>query len=339
MTTINESTMTGRRRSSIGELVRKASSASLSTIKNQFVRRSSTISRHTIDFSLVDELRDRLRTELYHSSNKSGHNTTDDIDSRDAQFALSDGQFLHRCVTEYAVELTTNDRDVAVSKLTKYVMDCLRLRKQLGYSNLKPSELPVELYDSRILCGYEKEPDPKVLVYVRVVKLRKIDQKLDPMYIQFLMANVNWLISRLKDRSLNLVLDTSGISLSQLELVVNLAFAMYNLFPGCLEKCYIVELPFFYRAGLSVLLRMFPDRIRSKLVMLTKSELITEIGPEKVPNFMGGLGDDNLEWTSDAHIRPSNCWTIDDYAKCHGISASSVKKAKQEFEKVKRMKN
>ena len=322
-------------RSSVRDLVRRASNASsssLHSLKDRIFgrRRSSNVSsvsqaRPPANPAIVEQLREAVRAEmeLKMATASEQDSVTKKFDSRDVNYVLTDSQFLPRVVTEYHDESDSN----TIQRMVKVVTDCLRLRKKYDFFDVQPEEFPSEIYDTDSACGYEKPGEP-VYVFLRVKYVTKIPP-FDYMYTRYLIAHVNRLIHRMKDRSLNIVVDCTGLSFGQLDLIVHIAWTMYGAFPGWLGSCYIIELPFVMKAGLYVMLKVFPERIRSKIFIDSASGTIDTIGPDRCPSFIGGTGDANLEWSSDPEHKPANCITMEELAIKMNASKAVVEKAKK----------
>lgn len=99
----------------------------------------------------------------------------------------------------------------------------------------------------------------------------------------------------------------------------------------------IVDLAFMLRAGLYVILKVLPERIRSKVNITTRKAVSDEIGKDIMPDFMGG-GNEGLEWTSDPHMRPSTAITVEELGAQIGIDEAGCKKFREAFVAAAKMK-
>ena len=316
----------GRRRSSVREFVRRASNISLSSLKDRILGRSRSNSRQqSFSWSDGDNLRELLRPILAKLADDG------EIDARDANFALKDSQFLLRVLNEFSDLSDTSDD---VTPFVNPVIDCLKNRKSVGVANITRSNFPADLFDADLFCAYKQLAEPRT-VFLRVSAFRKVAQ-FEQIYVHILVANIETNLENLYDgKYLNLVVDVTGISMSQIEQVVSILNTLYQLYPGYVDKVYVVNLPFYYRAGLFVLLKVFPERQRAHIVTISKNDLIEKLGIETCPSFVNGKGDDSMEWSSD--MKPNKCATYEELADRYKASTSNVKKLREAFESAKKM--
>jgi len=180
------------------------------------------------------------------------------------------------------------------------------------------------MYDARVFSGYEKPDDTRVFIFASASRLKTVPGFKET-YANFCISVSQQIVTRLNGRRLHLVIDASQIALSQIEPLVSLAYTLQCCFPGTIGSVSIVDLPFLLRTGLYVLLKIFPERFRNRIHIVSKSTIVDQIGLELLPDFFGGHGVD-LEWTSDDKLRPTTAITIEDLGKQLGQSQASCER-------------
>jgi len=292
-------------------IVRRLSTVSINSLKRRPSRAVPT--NQSSESSIVEQLRKELTKfdEAMAESEK--------IDLRDVDFMINHDQMLQRIVTEYYDESQT------ISKMLKIVMDCLRARKTISMSDINACDFPSDMYDMNMMAIHELPTDHEIHIFMRGRLYRKMSP-FDLLYPRFLVLQLEILLKKTGDRCHTWVFDASGCSLSTFEAFFYFGLSLDHLYPGYLEKLYIVDLPFLLRLPIKALVKIAPARLSNKLVVCSASEAIDKIGINQCPSFIGGKGDavKGMVWTVDN--KPPVCATYEQTADQYKATSSNIQK-------------
>lgn len=202
------------------------------------------------------------------------------------------------------------------------ILECLEWRVRERLHDMRPRDLPREIYSTDFWSGFERPDTETVTICINVRRIQK-QRAFTTAYIHLIAVNILKLLSRLGNRQVHLILDTAHISLSHVDMGVHIVYAILYYFPGVVQATYITNLPFILRAGVMILLRAFPERMRSRIHIVENDFVLDKVGREYLPPDMGGTCN-QMEFISS--YCPDDAVSLEEYAKSHGISKSNVKK-------------
>ena len=299
-----------RRRSSVADAIRRASATTVETIRALARKSSASFARRLSIEELRCKVLDKVKRENIN------------VHPKDREMLVEDELFLRRFETEYSTEKDTNWRKCLPDK----VVDVLTWRSDFGVHKLRPEGFPAELYQSELFSFYE-QPDEKPLVFLDQAKLRKVSGWNEHI-IKFIICQLVRLLPRIGNRQVSLVCDASNIGIANLELGIELSYIIAFYFPGLCDAVYVVDMPWMYRTPFNVMLKVFPERLRSKVKSIDRKSIINQLGRDRLPPLFDGKCA-KIELISE--LTPENAISLDEFTLHNSISPSSTKKFVSEY--------
>lgn len=145
--------------------------------------------------------------------------------------------------------------------------------------------------------------------------------------VRFAMMCAVEVLRHVGKREIVSVMDMSDISMFQLDALANMNFALYHCFPGCIDRIYIVDLPFLLKAGYWLSAKLFPENLRSKIQLVSRDEIFEMFGKNKMPDFIGGEPGPNVFYLEKCYMTPAKPISLQNYAEEVGLGdKATVKK-------------
>jgi hypothetical protein len=239
----------------------------------------------------------------------------------------SGDDFLLRFVVEFYSPSTP------IMEMIPSIMDSLAIRKVNTINDLCAEQFVFEMFNCDALCGFEQPGEP-VFVFLNMKGI-KVPRFASDYCRKFIIYLIKTVLPRLGDRQAHLVIDATSIPMSMVEFAVQLAYAVYKCYPGMLHEISVVNLPVLLRAGLYVLLTMFPENLRKIVHIRNHAELLDRIGKEHAPRFMGG-NCQYIEYCNEYCPKDAKLMTIDRLVPILNVQESKVKKLLQMLRDAKR---
>lgn len=250
-------------------------------------------------------------------------------DSRDVdRIRDPNDDFLLRYVIEYMMP------GEKIMNMVPNILESLAVRCSNTINDLRAEQFMQEMFECDALCGLERPGEP-VFVYINMRGMRF------PRYCyeygrKFVVYLIKTVLPRLGNRQAHLVIDATGIAMSQVEFAVQLAYVVYKCYPGMLHEISVVDLPLLLKAGLYCLLAVFPPYLRRIIYIRTLPQLVEHIGKDKMPAFMGGTCKD-IDYCTDYCPKDAKLLTVDGLAKTLGVELAQAKKLQQQLIEARKL--
>ena len=251
-------------------------------------------------------------------------------DQRDLDLIRLDNEYVRYFLLEFYEKGI--DSNKLISLAMPHMLQSLAYMKSIGANDFKPEDFPTELYNSNFLCGYDR-PGRPVTIFGSLRFIKKCGPWLQT-YINFLVCIINQIKTRLDGRQAFLVFDASAISLQEIDFLLQILFAILCYMPGLIRHVYVVDLSPLYRHSAQLMIKVFPEKLRSQLTFITMStfdEMYGDLRPyfmiRSEPRDVAAMVEaEKIEYIAD--MCPKTTISIDDYAAKHKIDKPNLIKFK-----------
>lgn len=234
--------------------------------------------------------------------------------------------FIDRFIKEHETDSTMN--------VSRYIIECMKWRKDIGINDVKSSDFPKEFYDTELFRIGHLD-DGRIMIYLTCHRFRRLDGFTD-LWVDFFLHCYESQYDTHKDgTSMVALVDVTGVGLScvDLPLFFKLMSIVLKYYPSLVSKVYIMDMSWIFKPIAKVIFAALPKKYANMVSFLSRDEFKSKVGTNKVPDFMGGPIDTyRIE-------PPENCPTLEQVAGDSGITVAQIKKAKKVFNEITRQSN
>lgn len=212
-----------------------------------------------------------------------------------------------------------------IEKIVESIDTCLKWRKEYGIREIQLTSFPAEFFAIGLFELGTNAETGRSVIYIRGSKYKKISE-LTEQFERFGSCLYETLDGKLMngEERLTAYLDLKGVSLENVDVPTFRHFLdlMFNFFPNILQEAFVVDVSWFLRPIVYVLLKVIPDRFTKNVRIVTSKEL-TQQDASAVPRELGGSLVTLPLQPTDSTI------SLQDFVQLHNIPQSVVAKAKK----------
>ena len=212
-----------------------------------------------------------------------------------------------------------------IEKISESIDTCLKWRKEYGIREIQLTSFPAEFFAIGLFELGTNADNGKTVIYIRGSKYKKISE-LTEQFERFGSCLYETLDSSLTSgqHRLTAYLDLKGVSLENVDVPTFRHFLdlMFNFFPNILQEAFVVDVSWFLRPIVFLLLKVIPERFTKNVRIVTSKELM-QLDRSVVPEELGGCLVTQPLQTDDSAI------SLQDFVRLHNIPQAVVAKAKK----------
>lgn len=212
-----------------------------------------------------------------------------------------------------------------IDKIIESIDTCLKWRKEYGIRGIQLTSFPAEFFAIGLFELGTNADTGKSVIYIRGNKYKKISE-LTEQFERFGSCLYETLDANVKNgqQRLTAYLDLKGVSLENVDVPTFRHFLdlMFNFFPNILQEAFVVDVSWFLRPIVYLLLKVIPERFTKNVRIVTSKELMQH-DVSVVPMELGGSLVTHPLQAGDSTI------SLPDFVHLHNIPQSVVAKAKK----------
>lgn len=219
-----------------------------------------------------------------------------------------------------------DDSPELIDKISESIDSCLKWRKDYGIREIQMTSFPAEFFAIGLFELGRNGEDGRTVIYIRGNKYKKLTE-LTEHFERFGSCLYETLDSRLvsPDQRLTAFLDLKGVTLDSVDVPTFKHFLelMFNYFPNILQEAFVVDVSWFLRPIVFLLLKVIPDRFTKVIRFATRKDLSHVPDLTMIPRELGGT----------LHTQPleaeSEPISLQEFVDLHRIPQNVVAKAKK----------
>lgn len=219
-----------------------------------------------------------------------------------------------------------DDYSGSAEKIIESIDSCLKWRKAYGIREIRLNSFPSEFFTIGLFELGTNADNGMPVIYIRACKYKKISE-LAEQFERFGSCLYETLDSNpmTGQQRLTAFLDLKGVSLESVDVPTFRHFLdlMFNYFPNILQQAFVVDVSWFLRPIVFLILKVIPEHYTKHVRIVTRSELRSSYDAAGVPEELGGS-------LITGPLPPNgSSVTLDEFVRLHNIPASVVAKAKK----------
>lgn len=211
-------------------------------------------------------------------------------------------------------------------KIVESIDSCLKWRKEYGIREIRLNSFPSEFFTIGLFELGTNADNGMPVIYIRACKYKKISE-LAEQFERFGSCLYETLDSNpmTGQQRLTAFLDLKGVSLESVDVPTFRHFLdlMFNYFPNILQQAFVVDVSWFLRPIVFLILKVIPEHYTKNVRIVTRAELSTSYDHSGVPEELGGT------MITGPLPADGSAISLDDFVRLHGIPASVLAKAKK----------
>lgn len=221
------------------------------------------------------------------------------------------------------VRFIPDDSSECIDKISESIDSSLKWRKEYGIREIQLTSFPAEFFAIGLFELGVNAVTGQPVIYIRGSKYKKISE-LTEQFERFGSCLYETLDSSPMSGRLTAFLDLKGVSMENVDMPTFRHFLdlMFNFFPNILHEAYVVDVSWFIRPIVFLLLKVIPERFTKNVRIVTSKELV-QADPSSVPQELGGLLQTQPLQVRDPVI------SLQEFVLLHNIPQSVVAKAKK----------
>ena len=239
-------------------------------------RRSSlSTSSRDVPGHLVDRVRSLVLQTIQESADKDRL-----FEESDVKRIETDDWFTRRFIVA-----RSGSEDSVCNSAAEEVIKCMKWRKEIDVKTIMTgANIPRQLFNGFIVIDEEE----RVMIF-RTRYLKKISGwvDVDKRHLVYMYETFDRLVG---DTGGRVVFDFSGAKIANLdnEMGAFLALLADHCYPEIATSVWYYQLPWFLKPAIIILTALSSTRNAAKIVRITKEEALKAMGPDRLPDFMGG---------------------------------------------------